>query len=317
MQADDIPIEVREITKKYGEQTAVDKISFSVRQGSVFGLLGPNGAGKTTTIRMIMNILIPDSGSISILGRPSTEVASRAIGYLPEERGLYKKMKVLDHIVFLGEIRGIGSKLAKTRAHEWLARLDIESWATKKVEELSKGMQQKIQFIGCVIHDPAILILDEPFSGLDPVNARVLKDLILEFKARGKTLLFSTHIMEQAEKLCDEIALVNRSRIVLQGTIAEVKRKFSGNRIRVHGSGDFEKLRTIDGVSDLVLSNGSAEVELDPRVEKSRFLREAAAVCDLDSVMPIEASLDEIFIKTVSVDNAPVPSPIQPAGAVQ
>lgn len=317
MQSSEIPIEVREITKKYGEQTAVDKISFVVPQGRVFGLLGPNGAGKTTTIRMIMNILIPDSGSISILGRPSTEVASRAIGYLPEERGLYKKMKVLDHIVFLGEIRGIGSKLARTRANEWLARLDIESWAPKKIEELSKGMQQKIQFIGCVIHDPEILILDEPFSGLDPVNARVLKDLILEFKERGKTLLFSTHVMEQAEKLCDEIALVNRSRIVLQGTIANIKRDFSGNRIRVQGSGDFESLRKIDGVSDLVVSNGSAEVELDPRVEKSRFLREASAVCDLDSVMPIEASLDEIFIKTVAGDNASIDPSTQSAGATQ
>lgn len=300
-----VSIDVRDITKRYGDFTAVNGISFSVREGLVFGLLGPNGAGKTTTIRMIMNILIPDSGSISVLGRPSTEVASRVIGYLPEERGLYKKMKVLDHIIFLGEIRGLSAATAKTRAKEWLARLEVSDWAPRKVEELSKGMQQKIQFIGCVIHDPAILILDEPFSGLDPVNARVLKELILEFKGRGKTLLFSTHIMEQAEMLCDEIALINRARIILSGTMDEIKRKFSGNRLQLQGRGNLEGLRNLAGVKDLVVQDGGVEVDLAEGLDRGKFLREATASFDIVSAIPHEATLEEIFVKTVSGDTAP------------
>lgn len=305
MQEETYPIEVREITKRYGDFVAVNGISFRVKQGKVFGLLGPNGAGKTTTIRMIMNILIPDSGSISVLGRPSTEVASRVIGYLPEERGLYKKMKVLDHIVFLGEIRGLSAQTAKARAKDWLKRLEVEDWGPKKVEELSKGMQQKIQFIGCVIHDPEILILDEPFSGLDPVNAHVLKDLIIEFKNRGKTLLFSTHIMEQAEQLCDEIALVNRSRIILSGTISDIKKDFSGNRIRVVGRGNLEGLRDLPGVTEVIPTDGGMSVGLAEGFDRVLFLRQATASFDIESAVPHQASLDEIFVKSVSGDTAP------------
>lgn len=294
------PIKVSHVTKRYGQFTAVNDVSFNVPRGSIFGLLGPNGAGKTTTIRMIMNIIVPDSGSISILDRPSTEVASRLIGYLPEERGLYRKMKVIDHLVFLGEIRGLDKATAKKRSEEWLERLSLVEWRIKKVEELSKGMQQKLQFIGCVIHEPEVLILDEPFSGLDPVNARAFKELFVEMRERGKTIVLSTHVMEQAEKLCDQIGLVNRARLVLQGSLSEVKRRYSGNRLILRGRGDLEKLRQIKGVSQMSSVDGEVEISLSPDVERGDFLRAATAVYDIDSVVPHEASLDEIFIQVVS-----------------
>ncbi len=296
-------LQVEHISKKYGEFVAVSDISFSVRPGTIFGLLGPNGAGKTSTIRMIMNITVPDSGTISILGKPSTEGSSSLIGYLPEERGLYRKMKVLDHLIFLGEIRGLTGKDARAKSVHWLERLDLTEWSLKKVEELSKGMQQKIQFIGCVIHEPEILILDEPFSGLDPVNARVLRELLMEYRDKGKSVVMSTHVMEHAERLCDEIALVNRSRVVLSGTIEEVKRRFSGNRLVIHGSGDVEHLRALPGVLEVAALEGNeVHVELAPEQSRSEFLRGATSTFDLESVVPHEASLEEIFVSVVGDD---------------
>ncbi|MGH9457492.1 MAG: ABC transporter ATP-binding protein [Thermoanaerobaculia bacterium] len=299
MSATESPVVVDGVTKRYGDFTAVDGISFEVPAGKIFGVLGPNGAGKTTTIRMIMNITIPDSGRILILGRPSTDGISRRIGYLPEERGLYRKMKVLDHIVFLAEIRGIPPADAKPKAAEWLERVGLTEWANKKVEELSKGMQQKIQFIGCVIHDPEILILDEPFSGLDPVNARALKDLFLELRDRGRTLILCTHVMEQAEKLCDEIALINRSKLVLRGPLDEVKRRYSGNRLLLRAAGDAGALRALPGVRAIEGRDGTLAVDLDPAFPRSDFLREASRLVAIDSATPHEASLDEIFVQVV------------------
>jgi ABC-2 type transport system ATP-binding protein len=290
---------VDSVTKRFGDFTAVDAVSFQVPRGEIFGILGPNGAGKTTTIRMIMNITIPDSGRVMILGRPSTDGASRKIGYLPEERGLYRRMKVLDHIVFLGEIRGIEAKEAKKRAAEWLERVKLEKWADKRVEELSKGMQQKIQFIGCAIHDPDVLILDEPFSGLDPVNARALKDLFLEFRDRGKTVVLCTHVMEQAEKLCDEIVLINRSKVVLSGRLSEVKRRYSGNRLMIRGEGSADALRAIPGVRGIESRDGALSVDLEPSHARGEFFREASRVYSIDSATPHETSLDEIFIRVV------------------
>jgi ABC-2 type transport system ATP-binding protein len=299
LSAEPIPIQVESVTKRFGDFTAVDSISFTVPRGEIFGILGPNGAGKTTTIRMIMNITIPDSGRVLILGRPSTDGASRQIGYLPEERGLYRRMKVLEHIIFLAEIRGIEASVAKKRAAEWLERVKLEKWADKKVEELSKGMQQKIQFIGCAIHDPDVLILDEPFSGLDPVNALALKELFLEFRNRGKTVVLCTHVMEQAEKLCDEIVLINRSKVVLNGRLSDVKRRYSGNRLVIRGAGNVDELRGIRGVRSIEAGDGSVSVDLEPSVARSEFLREAAQRYALESAMPHESSLDEIFIKVV------------------
>jgi ABC-2 type transport system ATP-binding protein len=296
------PIEVREVTKRYGDFVAVDNISFKVNPGTIFGLLGPNGAGKTTTIRMIMRITIPDSGTVLVDGEPITEAAARRIGYLPEERGLYKKMKVLDHLVFLGEIRGLSVEESKSRALKWLERLSISDWAGKKVEELSKGMQQKVQFIGCVIHDPRIVILDEPFSGLDPVNARVLKNEILRFREEGRTVLFSTHVMEQAEKMCDEIALINRARVILQGTVREIKKSYSGNRMMLHVRSGAEALRGLSGVRTLTERDGQLELDLEPSVSPSDFLRRATQVAEIDGAVPHESSLDEIFVSVVSGD---------------
>ncbi|HVT45085.1 MAG TPA: ATP-binding cassette domain-containing protein [Thermoanaerobaculia bacterium] len=292
-------IRLVDVTKRYGEFTAVDAISFDVSSGTVFGLLGPNGAGKTTTIRMIMNIIAPDSGSISVLGRSSREASAQVIGYLPEERGLYRRMKVIDHVAFLGEIKGLSRAVARRRADDWLERFGLIEWRTKKVEELSKGMQQKLQFIGCVIHDPQILILDEPFTGLDPVNARALKDLLLEFRQQGKTLVISTHIMEQAEKLCDEIALINRARIVLHGSLPRIRREYSRNRLTIRGGGSLERLATLEGVDGVWHRNGETEVELADGLAPGEFLRRATMVCDIESAVPHEASLDEIFVRIV------------------
>jgi ABC-2 type transport system ATP-binding protein len=294
-----IPIQVESVTKRFGDFTAVDSISFTVPRGEIFGILGPNGAGKTTTIRMIMNITIPDSGRVMILGRPSTDGASRKVGYLPEERGLYRRMKVLEHIVFLGEIRGIERKEAKRRASEWLERVKLTPWGDKRVEELSKGMQQKIQFIGCAIHDPDVLILDEPFSGLDPVNALALKELFLEFRERGKTVVLCTHVMEQAEKLCDELVLINRSKVVLRGRLGEIKARYSGNRLLLRGEGSADTLRGIPGVRGIDALDGTLSVDLEPALPRSEFLREASRLFAIDSATPHEASLDEIFINVV------------------
>src|SRR5688572_17460153 len=205
-------IEPANVSKVFGKFAAVDSLSFDVPRGVVFGLLGPNGAGKTTTIRMVMNITAADSGDIRILGSPMTRQIQNRIGYLPEERGLYRKMKVADHLSFLAAIKEVTREDARTRIADWADRLELKPWMKKKVDELSKGMQQKVQFIATVIHDPEILILDEPFSGLDPINTAIIKEYLTEFRKRGKTIIFSTHVLEQAEKLCDEIALLARSK---------------------------------------------------------------------------------------------------------
>ena len=299
-------VRLEHVTKKFGDFVAVSDVSLSIQGGTIFGLLGPNGAGKTTTIRMIMNIIIPDSGSIRILGRPNGEEIARRIGYLPEERGLYKKMKVLDHLVFLGEIRGLPVSKARETALSWMDRLEMSTWTKKRIEDLSKGMQQKIQFVGSVIHDPEVVILDEPFSGLDPVNARMLKDLFLEFRDQGKTLIFSTHVMEQAEKLCDDIGIINKSRLVLQGTTGEVRRTYSGNRLVLRGRGDVSRIEAIRGVVSLEKVDGEVRVELCDDIDRAAFLRDATSVWDVESAMPHEASLDEVFVRVVGQSVAAV-----------
>jgi len=212
------------VTKRFGDFTAVDSISLTVRRGVVHGFLGPNGAGKTTTIRMVMNIIRPDTGRIEVLGHESGEEVKRRIGYLPEERGLYKKMKVLDLIVYFGLLKGAERARVTARAEELLEHLELGPWRAKPCRDLSKGMQQKVQFISTIVHEPELVILDEPFSDLDPVNVVVIKDLILDLKRRGATVLFSTHIMDQAEKLCDAVVLLNHGRKVLDGSLGEVMR---------------------------------------------------------------------------------------------
>ena len=214
------------VTKRFGKYTAVDRLDLEVPQGVTFGLLGPNGAGKTTTIRMTMNITKADEGAIQVLGKPLSEEMQERIGYLPEERGLYRKMTVLDQILFFAAIKSVEKKLALERLERWIDVMDLRPWLQKKTEELSKGMQQKVQFLGTIVHDPEVLILDEPFSGLDPINVVLLKDFLVEFKRQGKTIVFSTHVMEQAEKLCDRIALIYRGRKLLDGTVREIKHAY-------------------------------------------------------------------------------------------
>src|SRR2546422_5209681 len=226
------------VTKRFGDFAAVSELSIKVRAGRIYGLLGPNGAGKTTTIRMIVNITAPDSGRITVFGQQITPELQDQIGYLPEERGLYKKMKVGEQLKFFAALKNVSAKEADERVDRWLARLKLAEWKNKKSSELSKGMQQKVQFITAITHEPELLILDEPFSGLDPVNVEVLKEIILELKSAGKTIIFSTHQMELAEEICDDICLINRSRKVLDGSIREVKRSFGRNSVALRLEGE-------------------------------------------------------------------------------
>ncbi len=221
-------LKINNITKTFGDYRALNDVSLHVRPGSVFGLLGPNGAGKTTLIRIINHIIRPDSGSLLFNGHPMTDADVVRIGYLPEERGLYKKMKVGEQAVYLARLKGLDKATAEKRLHEWFGRLDIDSWWNRKVEELSKGMQQKVQFVVTVLHEPQLLIFDEPFSGFDPVNADILKREILRLKEQGATIIFSTHNMPSAEELCDEIALINHSQVVLSGALADIKAQHPG-----------------------------------------------------------------------------------------
>ena len=233
----DLAIDIRNVVKRYEEHVAVRDLSLQVPRGSVYGLLGPNGAGKTTTIRMILDIILPDSGSISLFGQPNTKRGLlNRVGYLPEERGLYKKMQVRRVLLFLAELKGRGARRTPSRRiEEWLARFSLTSadknWGDAKVDELSRGMQQKVQFIAALLHDPDLVILDEPFSGLDPINAQALKDAVVELKRRGRTVIFSTHIMDNAEKMCDSVCIIARAdEKVLDGTVAGVKQQVTGAR---------------------------------------------------------------------------------------
>ena len=212
------------VTKRFGGHTAVDRLDLEIPRGSVYGLLGPNGSGKTTAIRMMMGILRPDEGRVELLGGEPEEEARRRVGYLPEERGVYRRMKATELLVFLAEIRGVERTVGRARALEWLERLGLTRWADHKVEDLSKGMQQKVQFIATVLHEPELLVLDEPFSGLDPINQDVLEEIVLDLQGRGVTILFSTHLMDQAERLCQRVCLISRSRKVLEGDVRELKR---------------------------------------------------------------------------------------------
>ncbi len=224
----DAAISLSGVVKRFGKFTAVDRLDLSIPPGVTFGLIGPNGAGKTTTIRMIMNITKPDEGKITVLGRTMDEKLQERIGYLPEERGLYRKMKVVDQLLFFATIKGVDEETAMRRLSPWIDSMDLRPWLQKKTEELSKGMQQKVQFLGTIVHDPEVLLLDEPFSGLDPINVILLKDFLAEFKRQGKTVVFSTHVLEQAERLCDRIAMLYRSKKLLDGPVKEIQRSYRG-----------------------------------------------------------------------------------------
>jgi ABC-2 type transport system ATP-binding protein len=294
-------VSIDNITKRFGEFTAVSKLSLAVYPGRVYGLLGPNGAGKTTTIRMIVNIMAPDSGRIEVFGKQITPLLQDRIGYLPEERGLYKKMKVGDQIKFFAALKNVDAKEADRRVTRWLSRLKLADWKNRKAGELSKGMQQKVQFINSIVHEPDLLILDEPFSGLDPVNLELLKDVILELKASGKTIIFSTHQMEIAERICDDICLINGSRKVLEGSIREVKRGFGRHAVALRLQGGDEVLadellvnkveRHSDGMEVFLATGASAQTLLKRLVE---------AGAQIERFEMIEPSLSNIFIEQVS-----------------
>jgi ABC-2 type transport system ATP-binding protein len=297
------------VSKRFAGHTAVDDLSLAVPPGAIYGLLGPNGAGKTTTIRMVMDILQPDAGVVRLFGDGGGgRLHSARVGYLPEERGLYRKMRVLDVLVFLGEMKGVDRRRAGQRAGEWLERFGLLEWRLRRIEELSKGMQQKVQFISTVLHDPDLVILDEPFSGLDPVNTQVLKDVVLDLRRRGKTIVFSTHIMEQAEKLCDQICIIARGRKLVDGALTDIKRTHGGRHLVVGfdgaaeaGAGAAARLFADVRLVSKVDNYGQyAELELAPGADPQHILRElVASRVRLAKFELQEPSLHKIFIDLV------------------
>jgi len=305
----ELALDIRGVSKRYAEHVAVHSLSLAVPKGAVYGLLGPNGAGKTTTIRMILNIIAPDEGTITMLGRPNTDVGTLdRVGYLPEERGLYKKMQVRRVLRFLAELKGIGAREADRRIEQWMERFALRTpekdWGLAKLEELSRGMQQKVQFIGTLIHDPDLVILDEPFSGLDPINAQALKDTVVDLKKRGKTVIFSTHLMDNAERLCDSVCIIARGNKVLDGTVASVKAEHGGNNVALSVAGGSDAIaqvlrdhQSIERVDD---SNRFFEIALqkgaDPQALLRRLIDAGAVVQRFELVQP---SLHQIFLEKV------------------
>ncbi|MBK9126567.1 MAG: ATP-binding cassette domain-containing protein [Phycisphaerales bacterium] len=290
---------IERVTKRYGQFVAVDEFSLRVPRGQVLGFLGPNGAGKTTTIRMVMSIIHPDSGSISVLGHPRASEVKDRIGYLPEERGLYRKMTVREILEYIGQLKGLHGAALRQRIDEGLERVGLGDWKRKKVEALSKGMQQKLQFVATILHQPELLILDEPFSGLDPLNTHLLEQLVEELRAAGTTVLFSTHQMNQAERLCDRIALINKGRLVIEGTVPEVRSRFAGRVLVIDAEGDLGHLRVLPGVVSAQVTAGHARLELDEGVEPNSILQSALARASILRFEVQSPSLQEIFVKLV------------------
>lgn len=288
------------VSKSFGDFKAVTDLSLQVRPGRVFGLIGPNGAGKTTTIRMIVNITAPDSGRIKLLGQPMTTALQDRIGYLPEERGLYRRMKVGEQLRFFAELKNLQGKEADARIDQWLTRLQLREWKDKRTKDLSKGMQQKIQFITAVIHQPDLLILDEPFSGLDPVNVELMKETILELKGAHKTIILSTHQMEIAEKLCDDVCMINRSRKVLDGRLREIRRSFAHNAVAIRCEGADGLLNDPEIVASVREVGDEFEVLLMPDANPQTLLKRLVdANVVVNKFELVEPSLHDIFIQKV------------------
>lgn len=293
----DLAVRLRGVTKRFGTHTAVSGLDLAIPSGSVYGLLGPNGSGKTTSIRMIMGILGPDEGSVELLGGPPDHAHRSRVGYLPEERGMYKKMKVLDHLAFIGEIRGLTPSEGRRRAGEWLERLGLPEWADRKVEELSKGMQQKVQFVGTVLHEPDLLILDEPFSGLDPINQDALEAIVRDFHARGTTILFSTHLMDQAERLCEHVCLISQSHKVLDGNLRDLKAADDEGVVSMRFGGEADWLHGPE-VDHVEREGESYRVHLTEDADPGSILRRGVeAGVRIDRFERVEPRLHEIFVK--------------------
>jgi len=296
-------VKLEHVRKAYDTKVAVADLSFTIEPGSMFGLLGPNGSGKTSSIRMMIGITVPDSGVVNLFGEPFKRDHLKRVGYLPEERGLYKKMKVMDQLIFLGQIHGLDATTASKRAHVWCEKMEITEAIPKKTEELSKGMQQKIQFIAALLHEPDLVIMDEPFSGLDPVNAALLMDTLVDLRKQGKTILFSTHRMDQVEKICDAIALISRGHLVLSGGMREVKSRYPRNRVQVAFEGD-DSFLTHSSVETVKNYGGQAEIKLhgiDGKPPDAQPLLAAATGrgTRITRFEVMEPTLEEIFIETV------------------
>ncbi|MBZ5566922.1 MAG: ATP-binding cassette domain-containing protein [Acidobacteriia bacterium] len=292
-------VQLENVGKSYDHFVAVDALSLEIRAGSVYGLLGPNGAGKTSTIRMMIGITVPDSGAICLFGEPFSRAHLARVGYLPEERGLYKRMKLLEHLVFLAELKGVSAADAARKATWWCERFELGPWMGKKIEELSKGMQQKVQFIATLLHDPELLILDEPFAGLDPANAVALKDVLLEQKQAGKTILFSTHRMDQVERLCDSICLIDHGKAVLQGDLKQIKGTFGRHDVQLEYEGEDNFLGNAALVQSFNNYGNYVEVRLKPGADPQDLLRMAAARARVNKFELMEPSLEAIFLEVV------------------
>lgn len=300
-------LEISNLTKTFEKVTAVDNASFKVPEGSVFGLIGRNGAGKTTTLRMMMNIYQPDSGEIVFRGNKIAQDFKDSVGYLPEERGLYKKMKVIDTLLFLSELKGRSGKEVEKRANDYLKRFDLTDRKNSKIEDLSKGNQQKIQFISTILHDPEFLIFDEPFAGLDPINTNLLKQIILEMKNEGKVIIFSTHLMDFAEKMCDNIAMIDHGKIILDGELDEIKKKFANRNVSIDYEGDISFLKgnpIIESMEDFGNTTGIKVREPEQVQKLLRLLVENNVI--IKKFNANEISLHEIFVSLAGKEAAGV-----------
>ena len=292
-------LEIECVSKSFGKVQAVRDINFNVETGRIYGVLGPNGAGKTTTIRMIMNILLPDSGQIKLFGQSMNDGLKRRIGYLPEERGLYAKMKVLDMLVFLGELHELSPGESAARSRAWLKRVELDTWEQKKVEELSKGMQQKIQFIGTIMHQPDLIILDEPFAGLDPINTQMMKNIMLELKADNRAIMFSTHQMEVAEKICDDILLIDKGEKILDGELVGIKKKYGSNAIQLEYDGDIQFLNTLKMIEKIDNYGNYVDIRLRKENTSKQLLQALIDKIEVRRFQTTESSLNDIFIEVV------------------
>jgi ABC-2 type transport system ATP-binding protein len=313
---------VEHINKSFGQLHVINDLSMEVKEGSIFGFLGPNGAGKTTTMRMILDIIRPDSGQITWNGKDMREIPRHNLGYLPEERGLYPKVEVQDQLLFLARLNGLSKSAALAQLDEWLERFEIPQYRKMKVEELSKGNQQKIQFLATILHDPLILIMDEPFSGLDPVNANLLKEALLEMNRRGKTLIFSTHQLEQVEELCEDVVIIDQGRTIIRGSVQEVKRHEGRNvaRLKLDNDPEVSWLDTLEGVKVTKRRQDYIEMNIQSTVNPNVIVEEALRHGGVISRFELtEPSLTDIFIEHVgkaSLQDAPAATPTRAGGMI-
>ncbi|UCD63826.1 MAG: ATP-binding cassette domain-containing protein [Candidatus Zixiibacteriota bacterium] len=307
-------LKLENIRKEYDGKVAVDALSLEVPRGVIYGIIGPNGAGKTTTIRMIMNITIPDSGRILMEGAQSGAAFKNRVGYLPEERGLYKKMTLEEIMVYMAELKNYPRSKAIGKIDYWLDRIGLAEYKRKKVEELSKGMQQKLQFVTTILHEPDLVILDEIFSGLDPLNIELIKDIILEMKRAGKTILFSTHVMEQAEKLCDNLCMISYGRKVIDGKLTDVKARFGRNTIQIDIEGDGAFIASLPGVRKMIEFNNYIELHVDEGVDTNSLLRAVTEKVVVRRFDIVEPSLYDIFIDMAKIDPAELDRSKEAAG---